>query len=272
LVECDPITHASQPHRHDTTYTTPIALQDPSSTSDVTWWWSEGTQACVDPVKDDPLDPATMPNTVCGQYYHSFVTFFDGTAGRECAITDEWDYEQAPDWVPAFDPITEDAAPRAIRGSPTLLGSGTRRVAYGNTISGWFAGYAVSGSIYPEICTSSTCGVEDLVLLGPNEHAGADSSAFVGANDGIALVDWVDLGTYCFEDDDPASEVAWRPISVISGVTIRGSRVYVATNDGRFWEYDTAPGSGQADIGKWFVNGYADGWPRFRSDNRGSAR
>jgi len=62
-------------------------------------------------------------------------------------------------------------------------------------------------------------------------------------------------------------EVVYEPIDITAGVAVQGSMVYVATSDGRFWEYDT--GDPNAVI---HLAGYSGPWPRFRRNNHGLAQ
>jgi hypothetical protein len=87
------------------------------------------------------------------------------------------------------------------------------------------------------------------------------------AADAVWQEDTVNLGQYCYEDDPLVAPFEWEPIEVVSPVTIYGTKVYIATDDGRFWEIDTAA----SPLGRR-LQGCADGWPRFRHDNDGRAR
>ncbi len=62
-------------------------------------------------------------------------------------------------------------------------------------------------------------------------------------------------------------DVVYDPIDVTAGVVVQGSMVYVATSDGRFWEYDTSDPSAVIHLA-----GYSGPWPRFRRNNNGLAQ
>jgi hypothetical protein len=76
----------------------------------------------------------------------------------------------------------------------------------------------------------------------------------------------------CYEwEEDNSGTLRWLPIDTIGGAAIFGSRVYVETNDGVFWEYDTIAGSAQDSAG-YVLEGYSGSWPRYRKNNLGAAR
>jgi hypothetical protein len=88
------------------------------------------------------------------------------------------------------------------------------------------------------------------------------------STDAAWLSDGIDLGNYCYEVSiDEEGQTVIEPIDVVSSPVVQGWFIYVATNDGRFWEIDTS----QSGTGRRTVD-YAEGWPRLRKANDGRAR
>jgi hypothetical protein len=95
------------------------------------------------------------------------------------------------------------------------------------------------------------------------------------------------LGMWAHEQitlvEDPANPACYElqsgststyvPIDTPAGVAIRGNAAYVATNDGLFWMYSSLTGiHADGSPNQYVISGPANGWPRFRKDNFGSAR